>query len=388
MTTVDDLKATAEKTFGALSKKYATGKASYWQLGHFFDTAIDYFGLVSAAPAPAFGKDAVANFKAKTSGDQWATYWYDDHGWWGIAALRASQHPEWFGPLVPTFEGIAARCWATMSTEAPTVWDRRPRSPNSDPFAALEPLVDGGVWNFDWTDDGSKLGCDPTSDTLCGIQNTVTNALFLIQAARRYLAYRGPVDLDAVTHESAFLKAWFNIDPPTDALVNRYAAGSAIVRERVSRFAHRPAIDYEADKAWAGDQGLMVSALLDSMQVLGEDPKLVDLPQSILAGTRDKFAGKGLVLDPWIPVTPPWVDDYKTGPAAFFRNLLHAYRSNPSLNAWIRGDESGYPAFISANAKSAASQPLTGDMVDLTNALAAMLVGIAVLSPPSEVSSS
>jgi hypothetical protein len=375
-----DLKAAAAQKFTQLSAAYATGGASYWQLGHFFDTALDYFGAISAAPAAALGKAACANFAAKTGGNQWAGYWYDDHGWWANAALRASQHPQWFPSLGPQFDKIAARCWATMSSMAPTVWDRRPRPGGSDPFAALEPLIPGGVWNFSWSTGGSTPGCNPKSDTLCGIQNTVTNALFLMQAARRYVAYRDPACYAAATSEWAFLETWFDVDAPAGSLLNRYAPGAALARERVSRYLNAPAAGYESQKAWAGDQGLIVSALLDSMQVLGDDPDVVALAQAVLAGTRDKFAGDGLLLDPWLPVKQAWPDDYLTGPAVFFRNLLHAYNTNAALKAWIGDDSSGYPAFIRANAETAASQPPSSDMIDLTNALAALTVGIAVLS--------
>jgi hypothetical protein len=378
MTTAVDLRGAAEQTFTELSQAYSTGDAPYWQLGHFFDTALDYFTVVSAASAAQFGKDACANFDAKTSGDQWPSYWYDDHGWWGIAALRASGHPDWFGSLVPKFQAIATRCWTTMDTMAPTVWDRRPRPGGTDPFAALQPLFPGGVWNFEWTTDGS---CDPTSsDALCGIQNTVTNALYLIQAARRFEAYGDPTCRAAAGREYGFLDQWFHVAAPIDPLLNRSASGSAIVRERVSSYRRGGrAAGYVPDRAWSGDQGLIVGALLDSAPIVGDDSTLVALAQAILAGTLEQFGGGG-VLAPWIPPSSGWTDDYLTGPAAFFRYVLHAYATNATLRAWMSDESSGYPAFIDANAEHAASQPPGGDMIDLTNALAALVVGIAFLT--------
>ena len=128
--------------------------------------------------------------------------WYDDYGWWGISALKASQHPGMFNAgdtkYVPGFASICNLCWDTMHYRGTAVWANNQNDPT---VAPLRPRFDGGVWNCDWTGrkhvrshqrsarTADELHLIVTKEqTLSGIQNTVTNGLYLVLASRLFEA--------------------------------------------------------------------------------------------------------------------------------------------------------------------------------------------------------
>jgi hypothetical protein len=391
-----DFKAAAEAKFGALTSAFASD-TSYWQLGHVFDTALDYFAVVSAGAAADFGATAKEQFDAVTGSGQWDGYWYDDHGWWGIAALRASQRPGWFGPLSGDFQQISERCWTTMDTMAPTVYKRRPKPGGLDRFAPLEPRFDGGVWNSEWSTTGAQP-CDPTIELtdakpLCGYQNSVTNLLYLILASRRYTAYENPQDEAAADREYGFLSHWFAVTPASDALLDRYQPNRLNVRAEVSAYKSGERVsEYDSAFVWVGDQGLLLGALVERMSRAGTGGSgyadLFATAEQLLAGTYDRFTTNQALTKHWIsPSTAANTDpdDYKTGPAVFFRYLLHAYQANDDLKALVGGKNSVYRALVQASAQRAAEQKSRNQgMVALANDLAALVAAVAILAPETQ----
>jgi hypothetical protein len=383
-----DFANAARQKFAALTTAFATD-GSYWRLGHAFDTVLDYFSVVSADGAADFGATVKHRFADLTSPDLWSGYWYDDHGWWGVAALRASGQSKWFGSLAEDFEQISQRCWTTMDEMAPTVWVRRPKPGGADPFATLEPRFDGGVWNSEWSLEGSPP-CDPTSDgarPLCGYQNTVTNMLYLILAARRYALHHLAPDQVAADREYTFLERWMHITPGSDALVDFYELDRLLVRAEVSTYKSGETVaEYDSNFVWTGDQGLFLGALVERMGQVGKgQPEYRELfarVKALLAGTHDRLA-PGQMLKPWHHLSPAAQTDpgdYATGPAVFFRYLLHAYQANDDLKAFLTNPQTIYPTFIRANAEHAAKQASDGDMVALTNDLATLVAAVAMLS--------
>lgn len=387
-----DYRSAAESKFAALAAVFAK-ETVYWRLGHTFDTALDYFDVVCHQAAEAFGGKALERFEHVTDPAQWATYWYDDHGWWGVASHRAAGRPQWFGTLTKSFNQISERCWATMDELAPTVWQRRPRPGGEDRFAALQPRIEGGVWNSDWSVTGSKP-CDPTDRSgqkLCGYQNTVTNLLYLILAQRRYETFHLPPDAAAAERDYGFLTEWFNLASSKDALLNRYRASRFVVRAEVSTYASfKHVTEYEPNFAWAGDQGLLLAVLIDRMQLLDragrEYAALLRAAEELLAGACERLTSKG-VLEPWYPPPPGGApggddDDYRTGVAVFFRCLVYSYLANGDLRALLGDERSIYPAFVRANADYAAAQESKGEMTALTNDLARLVAAVAILPKP------
>ena len=388
-TELEDFKAAARTTFTKLKTVFAAND-NYWRLGNSFDTVLNYFAWVPPNDTQAFGQTALERYKA-TSGP-----WWDDQGWWGIAGLRASQRSDWFGvQTAAAFKAIAVDCWTRMYDNAPYVWERRPKPGGNDKFGPLEPRFPNGVWNSNWIPnlgdcDATPKPCDPIDscdECVCGFQNTVTNALYLVFATRLYLASRQPSYAEAANHEYAFLKQWFDVIPPENALLNRLIAGVTVVRERVSIYLSGQAVQgYRQDMAWAGDQGLILGGLVGRMLMVGRDspeyPVLRATAQEILAGSRVYLTRSG-IMQSWTPCEhPPDPEDYETGTGVFMRYLLYAYLNSDDLKAYLRGPQSGYLSFVRTNANHVLANPSPDtDMVGLTNELATLVAAVAMLGP-------
>ncbi len=399
---VERWRSMAFSSFALLSKWYKWG-GNYWQLGHAFDTMIDYFDVVDRTEAAVSAEIVIDRFQ-KTEG-----YWYDDFGWWGVACLRASQRDDLFGAArAAQFKTIALKCWNFMNSAdrgdmeiicwdtgimrgAPNVW----RGYDSR-FAELEPRVDGGVWNRDWkwSTMADPCYCVPiyrspknffAKDGLSGFQNTVTNALYLALASR----INKTINVVNEAHrEYNFLSKWLHLqDADADPLL--YDLGPdkgnarAVVRERVTAYKKRPnqplydVWAYRPQLAWAGDQGLMVSALVDYMEAFGQRDDLTNLCKSVIRGSifyltdhRPDSDTKGLLLNWWDPDpnnhnSPPGGDagNYVTGSGVFWRCLLHAFRKNPQLKALIK--ESGDFIRTNANAPAHFAQDDRGPIDDM-----------------------
>lgn len=378
-----DFKTAAQGTFANLAKVF---DGVYWRLGNTFDTTLDYFANVSSDEAAAFGQLALSRYKPPPGA------WWDDYGWWGVAALRAFQQEHWFGGRIVQFKQIASDCWTAMDDNAPYVWDRRPKPGGTDYFASLEPRFVGGVWNSNWsqnTDNCQTDSCDPIKPCkggLCGFQNTVTNGLYWTLAARLFTVFKQPPQLAAAAREHTFLKQWFDLTPSDDALLNSFGSGLAVVRERVSTYSSGgPVAGYQSDMAWAGDQGVILGGLVDMMLVLGKSspqyPELLATAKAILAGSKTYLAQDG-ILQPWTPgMSPPGgdSDDYNTGVAAFYRYVLYAFQNNIDLTTYLMSPTSGYLEFVRDNAQHVVDNPSpTDDLTGLTNDLARLVAAVAM----------
>ena len=401
-TTIDDYRATADQRARYLMEKFPLS-ANFWRLGHSFDTIVDYF-ITANANAADFGPVALARY-TQSSGPAAPHPWYDDFGWWGIAALKASQRTDVFDELTEQFKAIALASWYAMDSKAPYVWDRA----DQDRFAELRPRFEGGVWNCDWYDNWSDLECkdDPhrcnpinlrACDGLCGFQNTVTNGLYLVLATRLVLNLPNAPDyLRPVKREYEFLWIWFNASG-VDPLLKVVGPGKKVVRERVSAYySGKKPYGYHEDTVWAGDQGLILGGLVDLMALKNfpwlDYNKLRDTAKSILAGSKEYLVDGG-VLQPWRSSTgrPPGGDfwDYQTGIAVFMRYLLYAYQNNADLRSELQRPE--WRQFIRDNADRIPSSPIPGGevegepfadiaIVSATNDLATLVAAIVMLSP-------
>ncbi len=381
----DDYRAAAKATYAEWKAAFLDEpKVFFWRSGHAFDSALDYFLEVDAGDAQAFAERAVAKYR------EGGGAWYDDFGWWGIAGERAALS-NLFDGHDATFREIARECWDKMAGYAPFGWAKA----DQKRFADYRPLFDGGVWNH-WIDEACNPG--PTArDGLCGRQNTVTNALFLTLGQRLHLdpAFRDPAIWSLAEKEYGFLTSWFGLPDARLALLYAYGGPPverAVVRERVGTFG--PAAGkvtdaaYRPDLAWAGDQGLVLGALVARMRNLGEaSPEyaaMLRLARRLIAGTQDYLveADSGL-LKPWTPEPAPGGDDddYWTGPAVYLRYLLNAYRENASLEADLQNP--AIRAFVEKNARAVIENPQrrqSGDtLVNRTNDLAFLVAAVAML---------
>jgi hypothetical protein len=402
-----DLRDAAKIIFEKLKQQWLE-YPDYWHLGHSFDTIIDYFAYVDKTEAAAFSPTAQAAYK-RTLG---SACLYDDFGWWGIAALKAARSKLFSDADVQTFTNISNDCWAMMHDNAPNVWANNKDNPD---FKPLEPRIPGGVWNTDWSrpDGCGNLHKAPDFSSTCwpgfdkhpfnleGIQNTVTNGLYLVLALRLHQATKDitkdTVYRDAAKLEYDFLNQWLKLGSPSDPSLpssdislllklrepqGYYTYG--LVRERVATYTNGLHVcGYESGLVWSGDQGLIVGAMIDRMIVEPDDDNsnsdACKYAVAILLGVVDvtNRESAGIVI-PWIKGNGGDPEDYSTGPGVFMRYLLYADQTNESL---IRSHTRtpAYQSLISANATQALKQKeIGGDLTSLTNALAILVAAIVM----------
>jgi hypothetical protein len=378
----------------------------YWELGHSFDTIVDYFVNVSpdAANAAGFAQTVLERYQAS----QTNACWYDDYGWWGIATLKASQQQTLFGNAASAFSKICFDkdnprcCWTVMDANAPNVWQTNQNDPR---FAVLKPRFDGGIWNADWTrpdecgDVGPAPGIPPNCSSneqgknLRGIQNTVTNCLYLVLAARLFLATLNKDYEAAARREWTFLENWWGQDvtEPAHKLLNKVGPGQFVARERVSTYAGPGfwiVCGYQPELAWAGDQGLFLGGLVDRMLIVGRDSPayagLLDLAKAIALGVKSQIdAHHGGILAAWVTETDGGdPGDYNTGIAVYMRYLLYAYQAKDSSGRYLLRDDlknMGYVDFVCKNAANVMKNYKNhSSVVDLTNDLATLVAAIVI----------
>jgi hypothetical protein len=368
----DQFKTAAQQAYAALKPVFAAYD-NFWQLGHSFDTIVEYFVTTDSSDAKVFAPIALNKYKT-LQGD-----WYDDFGWWGISGLKASATTVFGGD--DGFRTVALRCWAKMYENAPYGWARA----DQKKFKDYAPLIDNGVWNH-----VIDSGCNPADSTsLCGRQNTVTNGLYLVLAERLSLDEKVPHDPVyrlAANAEYKFLDDWFK-RPEDEALLNDYAQGRAVVRERVSTFkGGAKDAGFREKLAWAGDQGLILGGLVDRMRFDKQGyQQLLATARKLMAGTKDYLVDRstGILLS-WTPDQAPGNDagDYWTGPAVYMRYLLSAFQ-----NADLKKDlmQPDYQKFVRTNAENVVLHPDRQQsgypVVDLTNNLAILVAAVVMLKP-------
>lgn len=345
---------TYSRIYGGVLQNYHT----YWQVGHAFDTLIDYWTVAMYPPAPradvqVFIKKYLVRGAFPWSKDSTgrSPWWFDDYCWWGIASTRAGHKRDYFLEQAELFSGIAALSWEPVYRIAPHVW----RNADQEGLVEYAPVFDGGVWN--WIYVQKKLDDIPFTDSipndfshsdLYPIQNTVTNGLYWVNAAKLYNATQDENFKTAATTELGFLSNWFDYGG-TDSrkpLLHYFDAQrtSALVRERVGYFKSGTKVrGYDPDLYWAGDQGLILGGLVEHMKMIGssnsEYPRLLELAKHIINGVGARMQAPDGRLLPWIPYTDAPdhgapsgdYDDYSTGIAVYMRYLLAAWKENPSL---------------------------------------------------------
>jgi hypothetical protein len=387
---IDEFYQAAKHKFAYISKHMSDFGG--WKLGNSLDTMIDYLvvaiahGAVDAKDAESFGTDvsALCNSWIYPGNPTWT--WFDDFGWFVISTDRASRQ-SFFGKPNP-FSGFSEECWKRFSERAPYTWVRH--EPGT--FNDYGPAVDRGVWNTYWqgTSDsypGDKEGI-PSAGALAGIQNTVTNALYLIGAQRRG-------DTDAAADEWSFLNAWFSVQQQPNLWWPQKNDG-ALVRERVSRVASgKTNPGFQEDWAWTGDQGLILGGLVGRI-AKGEDAANARTQaKELLTGVRLSLVDAHGVLGPCTATgTPPHaaggkpdIGDYSTGTGVFWRYLLQAWNlKDPELCDFLAFAD--FKSFVETNAKAAMADPTTSQISisgatlpdTLSNQIAALVAGIVMLS--------
>jgi hypothetical protein len=369
----------AQAKLGALTGVPA-GNLTYWKLGNSFDTMIDYLDHVDDGAAVAVARMVARQYGPALDGlGGYGGAWFDDLGWWTVATLRGGSR-SYFDARFRGFLGnIRENCRSHFAENAPFVWERRIRSP--DRFAGYEPALQGGVWNEYWMGTTGYSGPndgDPSSGTLKGIQNTVTNTLFLMAAQR--LPAPGPAQ-----RELGFLYGWLDASPNPLWWPQNPMGTAALVRERVSHFANGTADSgFEPGWAWTGDQGLVLGAFVDRMQMPDVKPEergvLLCRSRALLQGVAQSLAVDG-VLQPWNDASGVPQDDgsdYETGTGVFWRNVLHAWSTVPELRSTIGALP--FQNLLRASADAAAKNGDARDGTALTNDVSVLVAAVVMLS--------
>jgi len=377
----------------------------YWQLGSAFDTALDYLRRKNdQEKARDFAGVVLKNYDitAAPQNNGGIACWYDDYGWWVAGLQRAIDDSAlpglWSEAQLVRLSTIARDNWYSIET-GNEVWNMCQWSQEclkdfggSDQNGSLQPLFDGGVWNYFWAKeahlqaDVCNTPCDPTlalkddpKNGLCGRQNTVTNGLHLVAATRRLKPPKpdtepnpqSPYYLQATQREAGFLQDWFNVEQPELSLRKQLNGGGVVIRERVSVYHDlHQGPGFGPDLAWLGDQGLMLGGAVDFVAALPNDPKAKDmlkLAEDITDGVLHYFVAKVGSTDvflPWSHSENPTGDypaglapgngqdawDYNTGVGVYMRYLLHAYRTNADLRAHLQ--QNGYPGLVKTYAET------------------------------------
>jgi hypothetical protein len=353
-----DLIQQAKAQYEQLKKVWAGSYSNYWTLGNSFDTVIDYFNTVDGSDAQDFGPLVLPAYGRSLG----YACWFDDYGWWGIATLKAVQSGRFDNASTRGFRTIHHLCWAAMEKYGTKVWDNNAGNPA---LAPLQPRFPGGVWNCDWS--GTSMCGDknnpPTLPSECsdnsqggnlnGIQNTVTNGLFLVLALRLYEATSDPIFLQAAKREYQFLTSWFTVPTePQNRLLWTLERG-ALVRERVANYLPNfgAVCGYSPEMAWSGDQGIIAGGMVDWMIANPADnnPNSAAFKNAagILKGVAASTSG---ALQPWIEGADLAGDpgDYSTGAGVFMRYLLYVDQKNAALRSVTRA----YQKIIDATVKA------------------------------------
>lgn len=341
---------------------------------------IDFLDTIDDSSAHVVAQMAVTQLEAslKHIEGRFDGAWFDDFGWWSVATQRALQKP-FFKPDATQLQKILVQCWPRFTDNAPFVWQRH----KPETFEDYGPAVDGGVWNAYWagtpdTYPGPKNG-DPSAGNLIGIQNTVTNALYLMAVHR--LGHTDPAARQAARRELQFLLTWF--DEREYSLWRKLDANAALVRERVGHFANGVrAPGFQEEWAWTGDQGLILGDLSDAMLHLepGFRGPLLARATQLLSGVRQRLVdGNSVVQSYTTEGTVPDGDepDYQTGPGVFWRNALYVWKTNTDLRTFLAGRE--YQTIVQASADAAAKAPTEESIDTLTNQTAVLVAATAML---------
>lgn len=120
--------------------------------------------------------------------------WWDDYGWWGIAFTKIHRNfAEIFAgannPQITRDDcrDVARQCWTVLYSYSKYV--------NDSVKPPLKGPVDGGCWNH------------PPEDS--GVQNSVTNGLFLVLSARLFESTGERGFLQATAEQYLWFRSWF-----------------------------------------------------------------------------------------------------------------------------------------------------------------------------------
>ncbi|HEX6432312.1 MAG TPA: hypothetical protein VF008_31685 [Niastella sp.] len=424
--------SSAQSLFNILKQDYQDngnprvfmGSTNYWMAGNVFDTTLDYMLLamhnniitpqevdgVMAYVAKNYdlafqSYNATYNYYTNDNGTQGGPtsqnpaepngFWYDDYGWWGIASAKvyAPEYQNIFRNYVSQYKSLAGACWHVMNNGfqvdpnrpiqwgAPNVWAKCDKTK----FGQYEPRVNGGVWQCDMNDQ-----YDPGTAVLGPFQNTVVNGLYLVLALRMDKAINTTTQ---IAREYQFLTTWcFDSSIPTvDQLYYSFGTNTGLVLERVATYKNgqpvQPVEWREQHCAWCGDQGLILGAMVDYLNLQPGAVPARNLIVGILQGVASHMQLNS-ILSPWYPLTSdnPLKEadapDYASGIGVYMRYLLYAYNNNATVQQMVNANTAGIKDMIISAANACVNGTFPkyhNGIFDLFNQLSTLITAATIL---------
>lgn len=392
----DDPKAKATAAFNALLSAVDKDKnirLDYWMMGNALGSLIDYCFFIS----PDSWQNLNSVYQAKLNSPSFKKdiqgLWFDDYLWWAVGALELlynfpdQEQRAYWGQIFQD-------CWS-YAGPGTTVWEDAVRKYGN--FQQYRPRFDGGIWNAEWTEKGPWQEWKPDKNEpggghyedncLYGIQNSVTNALRLIAAAKGmyfFPAVCGP----AIKAQFGFFQSWFDKKLEADSLLYRFKDAQenelVLMNERVRVFAEGGR-DAQCDYGfrWTGDQGLLLRGLIELTRTqFANEADVLPLAKQIIYGAANKLVQQN-ELQPWITdsrIPAGDSDDYISGTGVFLRHLWEAWRTVPALRDTIQ--KAGFDVVVQSMAsKDPGPPPQDRSLLNvLTNNLAVQVAAYGMKS--------
>ena len=387
-------------------------------------------------------------------GNKYPPCMYDDAGWWGNLGAKAysSQYDEVFGHYKCDFQKIGTDCYHFMtyghrnpeghSWGAPHVWkaidegwgcygQKATKEHPYGQFSSKECLQDkqprftGGLWQYDMFN--KKIdkdcigivnsGCNPAKPLKASpgckgcwegpYQITIVNGLYLMLATRllasgALLSPPGEELSTILDNLTSFLHKWVDKDPPHQLQASeRLQAKTGLIRERVAIYADSTPVEwFDSATFWGGDQGMIMSGLVEYAKSRGNLPGGVrgdwalKIANGIASGVLDQMIDRtglhqGLrgLMKPWLihgnTLVSGDLPEYCCGVGVFMRCLLHCYNIEPEIKAMVEAfDPDGQQIyknmiFAGADASHAGTFPTWGagnPFLDYFNQMATLVL--------------
>ena len=228
----------------------------FWHAGNTLDTFMDYYQRAQPEgykkEAASRTDEAIEVFKAAIGIDPMdppdnppKVAWWDDYGWWGVALLKAHALT-----AAGRYLQCAKTCWDFM--------DKGGRHPDVN-----DPNEKNGTWN-------NYPG---------GVQNLITNALFLNLSAQLYRLTEEQKYLTGACDQFTWFYHWFTQGALSDGLVYPSCGIPVSVND--------DSIQNCKGKYWTGDQGSVIGALSELLKIAGAAAPKIEGPPNLAQYLKD-----------------------------------------------------------------------------------------------------
>lgn len=311
----------------------------FWHAGNTLDTFMDYYGRAKPEgyqrDAANRSEEAITVFKDAIGVDPTnppppeppGQAWWDDYGWWGVALLKAYRLTNGSKYL----QG-AKTCWDFMEKGG------RHFSPGKH--------EEGGTWNH-----------DPVQG---GVQNLITNSLFLNLSSQLYGFTKEQQYLDGACAQFQWFYHWFI----KGALCTVEPAGKLVYPScGVAVSVNDDSIQNNKNTYWTGDQGAVMGALGELLRIAADAAPKIKGPSDLTSYLKDacNWIASAVMTNKYMVYQntgvlwePQWYDlNGAVGKGALMRYL----------GAWLQsqGTVSGAKKFIGDNASAATGSTKPGD---------------------------